>query len=193
MLSRKTSRNYEILDDGESMPYKIPRVLTDRTLRDIRDGMHKVNQAIRRLWEDGSNDAYPFVMRRLLPYDMQEDDGKVWHLLDMEHDAAALLAALQTKNDEIPEPWRVATPEDYGYNKSFGWNRKWEKQIRNDDELTITKELIVQKDGKILHRLCTITWETMPGIRSSTSIRYKTLRLGKRLEAACRNACNPNS
>lgn len=185
MKSTVQGRSYLVLPDDERFPSKIPKGAADRNLDRLERAAERMREAVRRTEEEAPE------LARLIDFDAPwYAEGLSDRLKCLASDLAGLKEILRTHRDEIPAPEEVMTLEDYGFRPGYFSSRyrsKWEKDLEETEEKTVTEEILLFEE-KPMRRIITTLWKNEPHGRSSTSITYRKLPMGKKLSLAAENS-----
>lgn len=184
MKSKVEGRNYVVQFDGDDFSTKLNKRKTDKVLRTLSDSLQKIMDCLQ---NDVNTDVDLYDFVRVLFFDNNFDEEVLKVLLSDVNCAKEILA---THNDEIVEEKDVLNLEKLGY-KPLRWMARpfYEKLLEDTNEKEVTEEIQCY-NGTILRRLRITLWETKPGVRSSKSIRYRRLKVGKKLLHAIQNSAS---
>ena len=182
MKSKVEGRNYIVQFDGDDFSSKLNKRKTDKILKTLADSLKKISDCLQTEVKEDM-DIYDFI--RVLFYDDNFDEGTVKALLSDVNYAQEVLA---THNDTIEDRMSVIGLENLGY-KPLHWMSRpfFEKVLEDTNEKEVTEEIQCY-NGTMLRRLRITLWETKPGVRSSKSIRYRKLKIGKKLLRCIQNS-----
>lgn len=191
MKSKVEKRDYCILKDGERFPIKLNKKKTDHIISSLihRFGsLENVLEDIQREDPDVGNFVLDIVLKSLynMSYysDAQDFQYQIQNVLK---DLVDLQEFLKTHDDEIKPEEEVVLLSDLGYKKDYV-GKLWGKILEDTDEKEVTEEILLYE--KPLRRIRTIIWEKTDYGKSSKSIRYKKMPIGKKLEKAIENTQN---
>ena len=191
MQTRVDGRNYVILYDDDRVPEKINKNKVDGALKKLETALKSIQDVIDKAYDDNYN-LYRMLDKCIFdyyPYCTGLDDGKCSTIDSMLYSVRQLQETLK-EDDEIPD-YKEAYEnsillEDLGYKNSWGGRRGvWEKVLEDTDEKEVVEE--IQRFEDPLRRIRTTYWEKTDYGKSSTSITYKKLRIGKKLMRAIEN------
>lgn len=135
---------------------------------------------------------------------LEESDTELWHLINDETpcyneyefadlcnqystNLMSLMIGLKINNDEIPE--EHITLEELGY-KKMPFSREectiYEKILEDTDEKEVVEEIVLM-DNDVRRRKRVTFWEKNPHGKHSTSIKYTSLQLTKKITEAIEN------
>ena len=189
MLCKKEKRNYVILFDGERFPEKANIKLTDESLQKLLKSFEDIRSVMKELY-DKDYTSYKLLFDNCLEYVITDgDDGRSWKLKNAVESLHDLKDFLNTHDDEIKPEEEVITLTDLGF-RLWTWDKSmciFEKIVEDTEEHEVVEE-VLSINGKPLYRTRTTEWEKTDYGRSSTSIKYKKLRLTKKIEKAFYNS-----
>ena len=191
MLSKIEGKNYVIADDDGWNRIKINRNKTREDVSRIIKSIEQIGQKMRELYEKKPDLYYLLNQEVFEGYSLDFEEGRCWRINSVKRELEELLNELETNDDEILPKEQIATLRDLGYKKFFGHMQAWEKVIEDSDEREVVEEILLF-DGKQepLRRIRTIMWEKTDYGKSSKSIKYKKLQIGKKLMQAIKNTEN---
>lgn len=186
MLCRKEGRNYLILRDGERTPEKVNARRADEVVGRMERAFETIRRELKRAYDE-DYELYSILSDRVFDYGTYggTHDGKASVVENALYELASLKEEFAS-NDEFPTFEESLTLEDFGYKDSFYDRRIWEKVLRDDDETEVVEE-IQRIDSDPLRRIRTTNWERTDYGKSSTSITYRKLPIGKKLAVAIAN------
>lgn len=189
--SKIEKRDYCILKDGERFPIRLNKKKTDHIISSLIHkfgSLENVLEDIQREDSDIGNFVLNTVLRSLynMSYysDAQDFQYQIQNVLK---DLVDLQEFLKTHDDEIKPEEEVVLLSDLGYKKDYV-GKLWGKILEDTDEKEVTEEILLYE--KPLRRIRTIIWEKTDYGKSSKSIRYKKMPIGKKLEKAIENTQN---
>ena len=189
MLSKKDKRNYIVLLTDERFPEKVNRRFADKTIEKLKSSLETIQTIIKDTY-DKDYGLYRVLFDECLEYHLDVSDGKSWKIGNSIDALNELQETLATHDDDIRTKEEVTTLEDLGY-RLMVWDKTmyiFEKQIKESDEEDIMEEVLRLKNNPIKRRIRTTLWDKTPFGKSSRSIRYKQIRLNKKLENAFLNS-----
>ena len=189
MLSKKDKRNYIVLLTDERFPEKVNRRFADKTIEKLKSSLETIQTIIKDTY-DKDYGLYRVLFDECLEYHFDVSDGKSWKIGNSIDALNELQETLATHDDDIRTKEEVTTLEDLGY-RLMVWDKTmyiFEKQIKESDEEDIMEEVLRLKNNPIKRRIRTTLWDKTPYGKSSRSIRYKQIRLNKKLENAFLNS-----
>ena len=185
MLSKKDKRNYIVLLTDERFPEKVNRRFADKTIEKLKSSLETIQTIVKDTY-DKDYGLYRVLFDEYLEYHLDVSDGKSWKIGNSIDALNELQETLATHDDDIRTKEEVTTLEDLGY-RLMVWDKTmyiFEKQIKESDEEDIVEEVLRLKNNPIKRRIRTTLWDKTPFGKSSRSIRYKQIRLNKKLENA---------
>lgn len=189
MLSKKEKRNYAVLLTDERYPEKINRKYADKTISKLKSLLESIQDIVKDTY-DKDYGLYRVLFDEYLENYFDVDDGSSWRLRNSIDALRELQETLATHDDEILTNEEVVTLEDLGFRRMV-WDKTmfiFEKQIKESDEEDIVEEVCRVNNGSIMRRIRTTIWEKTNFGKSSKSIRYKKIRMNKKLENAFLNS-----
>ena len=189
MLSKKEKRNYAVLLTDERFPEKVNRKYADKTISKLKSLLESIQDIVKDTY-DKDYGLYRVLFSEYLGDYFDVDDGSSWKLRNSIDALRELQETLATHDDEILTQEEVLTLEDLGFRRMV-WDRTmyiFEKQIKESDEEDIVEEICRINNGSIIRRIRTTIWEKTDFGKSSKSIRYKKIRMNKKLEKAFLNS-----
>ena len=189
MLSKKDKRNYIVLLTDERFPEKVNRRFADKTIEKLKSSLETIQTIIKDTY-DKDYGLYRVLFDEYLEYHFDVSDGKSWKIGNSIDALNELQETLATHDDDICTKEEVTTLEDLGY-RLMVWDKTmyiFEKQIKESDEEDIVEEVLRLKNNPIKRRIRTTLWDKTSFGKSSRSIRYKQIRLNKKLENAFLNS-----
>ena len=188
MKSKVQGNNYIYQFDGDRYPEKVNRKKADKMLKRIADALKTIKDEASAAYENDSS-LYNLIENYIFSgFDF--DEGQCYRLDEALDSVTGLQEIFATNNDEILLPEEIDTLRDLGYKKHFSHGFFFEKIIEDTEDKEVVDEIQMTKDGPI-RRLRTIEYEKTDHGRSSTSIKYKKLPIGKRLMKAIENSLKP--
>ena len=190
MKSKVDKKDYCILLEGDRFPFKLNRKKMDRALSDLIQVFSSTGKALDSVCNE-TPDIWYFICKmafdleyyynwRTNEYDLK---GRVHKALE---DLEELQEQLKTHDDEIPLYEEIVTLRDLGYKEDpVSRHRLWENIREDTDEQEIVEEILLLDEP--VRRLRTTLWEKTSYGKSSKSIRYKKLPIGKKLAKAIEN------
>jgi len=178
--------NYLIQTDNDRRTIKINKKRTDRTLKRISDSLKIIRQEVKNAYDHDPSLYY------LLDYIFDDTrievrDGECLFLENALEDITKLQDVIETHDDVILATGENETLLDLGYKYNAAYNKIYEKTIEDAEEREIVDEIMITEEGP-LRRLRTIEWEVSEYSRSSKSIKYRKLPIGKKLKRAIENS-----
>ncbi len=178
--------NYLIQTDNDRHTIKINKKRTDRTLKRISDSLKIIRQEVKNAYDHDPSLFY------LLDYIFDDTgievrDGECIFLESALEDITKLQDVIETHEDVILATGENETLLDLGYKYNAAYNKIYEKTIEDAEEREIVDEIMITEEGP-LRRLRTIEWEVSEYSRSSKSIKYRKLPIGKKLKRAIENS-----
>lgn len=178
--------NYLIQTDNDRHTIKINKKRTDRTLKRISDSLKIIRQEVKNAYDHDPSLYY------LLDYIFDDTrievrDGECIFLESVIEDITKLQDVIETHDDVILATGENETLLDLGYKYNAAYNKIYEKTIEDAEEREIVDEIMITEEGP-LRRLRTIEWEVSEYSRSSKSIKYRKLPIGKKLKRAIENS-----
>ena len=178
--------NYLIQTDNDRHTIKINKKRTDRTLKRISDSLKIIRQEVKNAYDHDPSLYY------LLDYIFDDTrievrDGECIFLESALEDITKLQDVIETHDDVILATGENETLLDLGYKYNAAYNKIYEKTIEDAEEREIVDEIMITEEGP-LRRLRTIEWEVSEYSRSSKSIKYRKLPIGKKLKRAIENS-----
>lgn len=187
MKSNVTGRNYVILQAGDNIPLKLNKKRTDLALKRLIGAYETINREIKELEKNDSGIlSFLYDMTLKNSYWSDDEDAFSWRIEHISEDLKELQAALREQNDEIVPEEEAASLSDLGYRCSYVCGGVWEKQLDAEEPFEIVEE--IQTGEEPLRRIRTIEWEETEYGRTSKSIRYRKLPIGKKLMKAIDNS-----
>lgn len=189
MLSKKEKRNYAVLLTDERYPEKINRKYADKTINKLKSLLESIQDIVKDTYNKDYG-LYRVLFDEYLENYFDVDDGSSWRLRNSIDALRELQETLATHDDEILTNEKVVTLEDLGFRRMV-WDKTmfiFEKQIKESDEEDIVEEVCRVNNGSIMRRIRTTIWEKTNFGKSSKSIRYKKIRMNKKLENAFLNS-----
>lgn len=189
MLSKKEKRNYVVLLTNERFPEKVNRKYADKTIGKLKSLLESIQDIVKDTY-DKDYGLHRVLFDEYLENYFDVDDGKSWKLRNSIDALRELQETLATHDDEIFAKEEVITLEDLGF-RCMVWDKTmyiFEKQIKESDEEDIVEEVCRVNKGPIVRRIRTTIWEKTDFGKSSKSIRYKKIRMNKKLENAFLNS-----
>ncbi|MBQ3900529.1 MAG: hypothetical protein II736_02285 [Clostridia bacterium] len=113
-------------------------------------------------------------------------DGECIFLDNALEDITKLQDVLETHDDVILVTGEDETLLDLGYKFNAAYGKIYEKTIEDTEEREIVDEILITEEGP-LRRIRKIEWEVSEYSRSSKSIKYRKLPIGKKLKRAIDN------
>lgn len=178
--------NYLIQTDNDRHTIKINKKRTDRTLKRISDSLKIIRQEVKNAYDHDPSLYY------LLDYIFDDTrievrDGECILLESALEDITKLQDVIETHDDVILATGENETLLDLGYKYNAAYNKIYEKTIEDAEEREVVDEIMITEEGP-LRRLRTIEWEVSEYSRSSKSIKYRKLPIGKKLKRAIENS-----
>ena len=193
MLSKKQGRSYIVQDYEGDFPRKLNRKKTDKALALLEKSFRAASKAISDLYDDDT-ELYWFIVDNIwLPDSYYICNDKLPETIsDIYRSIKDLQDFLKEHDDEIVLPENYVTLESLGFQDMFRHDKPnevhvFEKTVKDLNEKEITEEIVLADDPEIIRRRRTTLWDISPGIKSSRSIRYKKLRMTKKLQRAAEN------
>lgn len=177
--------NYLIQNDSERHTIKINKKRTDRTLNRISESLKVIRQEVKNAYDHDPSLYY------LLDYlfgdtRIEVRDGECIFLDNALEDITKLQDVLETHDDVILVTGEDETLLDLGYKFNAAYGKIYEKTIEDTEEKEIVDEILITEEGP-LRRIRIIEWEVSEYSRSSKSIKYRKLPIGKKLKRAIDN------
>ena len=177
--------NYLIQTDNDRHTIKINKKRTDRTLKRISDSLKIIRQEVKNAYDHDPSLYY------LLDYlfgdtRIEVRDGECIFLDNTLEDMTKLQDVLETHDDVILVTGEYETLLDLGYKFNAAYGKIYEKTIEDTEEREIVDEILITEEGP-LRRIRIIEWEVSEYSRSSKSIKYRKLPIGKKLKRAIDN------
>lgn len=189
MNTKVQGRNY-LVQEYDEVPAKWNKKKTDRVLSNAKKALEQLSSAIKSADEISPFLSYTIYRELVTPHDY---DWDALDIVDQIQWGIKQIVQLQedlTEDDELIEPVDHTNLEDLGF-RAFGGFYKgtglFEKHIVDTDEKEVTEEVVFLSDGTIKRRERTTIWKKVPYGRSSESIKYKPLRMTKKLKLAAAN------
>lgn len=189
MNTKVQGRNY-LVQEYDEVPAKWNKKKTDRVLSNAKKALEQLSSAIKNADEISPFLSYTIYRELVTPHDY---DWDALDIVDQIQWGIKQIVQLQedlTEDDELIKPVDHTNLEDLGF-RAFGGFYKgtglFEKRIIDTDEKEIVEEVVFLSDGTIKHRERTTIWKKVPYGRSSESIKYKPLRMTKKLKLAAVN------
>ena len=181
MLKKVDGRNYVILDDVSRFPYFVRKAAVDKTINKLEGTLQEVVDVLKEVESGRVENLSLFVGSNMTFVDIVEE---IWRLERMLESIQAVKAKLSGEDDEIPKQEDLMTLSDYGFRSYM--DGFWEKIIYDGDDKEVVEEILwTSPDSKPLYRERTTIWKkTDKYSRSSDTITYKNLYLGKKLRKA---------
>jgi hypothetical protein len=191
MKSKVKGRNYVILRRDDC---RIPEMVNKKRLDNALVSLEKAFSAICEVLDDlyrNDRSAHSIVEDNALYWVLRDryelSDSSCFDLDRVLDDIHELRVFLATHDDEIRPEEEVITLNDLGFREEIpGGGFRWEKCIEDNDEREIVEEICILEDGPV-RRIRTIEWEKTDYGKSSKSIRYKKMPIGKRMMKAINN------
>ena len=191
MLSKIEGKNYVIADDDGRNRIKINRNKTKESILRITKSIEQIGQKMRELYEKKPDLYYLLNQEVFERYSLDFEEGSCWRIDGVKRELEELLNELETNDDEILPKEQIAMLRDLGYKKFFGHMQAWEKVLEDTEEREVVEEILLFDDKREpLRRIRTIMWEKTDYGKSSKSIKYKKLPIGKKLMQAIKNTEN---
>ena len=190
MKSRVDKKDYCILLEGDRFPFKLNKKKMDQALSVLIQAFSSTGETLDSICSE-TPDIWNFICKMAFDleyyYNCYTDDydlkGRVHKALE---DLEDLQEQLRAHDDEIPIYEEIVTLPDLGYRKDpVSRHKLWEKVREDTDEQEIIEEILLLNEP--VRRLRTTLWEKTSYGRSSKSIRYKKLKIGKKLAKAIEN------
>lgn len=177
--------NYLIQTDNDRHTIKINKKRTDRTLKRISDSLKIIRQEVKNAYDHDPSLYY------LLDYlfgdtRIEVRDGECIFLDNAFEDITKLQDVLETHDDVILVTGKDETLLDLGNKFNAAYGKIYEKTIEDTEEREIVDEILITEEGP-LRRIRIIEWEVSEYSRSSKSIKYRKLPIGKKLKRAIDN------
>ena len=177
--------NYLIQNDSDRHTIKINKKRTDRTLKRISESLKVIRQEVKNAYDHDPSLYY------LLDYlfgdtRIEVRDGECIFLDNALEDITKLQDVLETHDDVILVTGEDETLLDLGYKFNAAYGKIYEKTIEDTEEREIVDEILITEEGP-LRRIRIIEWEVSEYSRSSKSIKYRKLPIGKKLKRAIDN------
>ena len=187
LKSRKEGRSYVVLEDGKTFPARINRKKTDEFLAKAGKHVAALRSALEEL-HDGDYETFHFIWDHVFSGSLGESsEGRCWRLNDILYGISGLRGTLEGEDDEIAAPVFEETLAGFGFRQEFASRGDvWEKVLEDSREREVVEEIILRDPP--LRRTRTTLWEETDYGRSSTSIKYRRLPMGKKLGQAAENA-----
>ena len=180
------------IDDEDNYKRSVRRInknKTDASLRRLRNAMTVICDELEKVYE-GNYSLYDLIRDEyVFCGSLQLEDGEIYWLRAARDRIAELETMLQTQNDELDyiPPKEMITLSDLGYKAITNSTPFYEKTIEDNDEQEVVEEILVGGSGEYIRRKRTVLWERTNYGKSSKSIKYKKLPIGKRLYKAIQN------
>lgn len=190
IMSKKLKGKYRIITDDDRFPIELNMKRTDETLSEMKVVLAKFNLLLKKTHEEDP-DLYGVIVRQVFPYSgIDVDDGSALVLKYLEDSVGDLIRFLKTHDDDVKKRDELETLEDIGYKRPIETSNidVWEKMIEDCDDREVVDELLFNNTSKkVFHRLRTIEWERTHCGKSSRSISYSDLPIGKDLRRVIKN------
>ena len=192
MKSRIENHNYLILNEIDEKSYIINRKKLDKSLERIKKALDSLCSELKDAYKDnrGSNfDRYLFLKTELFELNRLDIDDDCCNILKMIlNDIKIIQEQLASGNDDflITTSESPITLSTLGYGHYILGLDAWEKKIEVSELKEVIEEIQLI-DGSPVRRLRTTIYEDTDFGKSSTSITYKKLPIGKKLEKAIMN------
>lgn len=188
MKSTVIGRNYVVLRDGSSYQDRMNKNKTDESLRRLSKALNVIQEEISEIY-DSNYGLYSLVDSIFDSGGMMTSDGDMpWELKTIKEGIDELAAHLLEHNDVIPSEEETILLEDFGFKRDFAMPRyMFFKTIEDNDDKEVVEELILKEGEEPVRRIRTTIWNKTEFGRSSQSIKYRTLKVGKKLMKAINN------
>ena len=190
MESRKEKWNYIIHTDNDTV-IRVNALRTKHILEKITKYVDAIRNDMKELY-DTDETLYKFIVTELFPNyynygSISFDEGRSCTLDELSCSIAKLSDFLKTHNDDFEIPKPVITLETLGFYKTQNFKFPfYEKKLEETEEKEVVEE-IVYYENKLYHRIRTTLWSYRNGWKSSVSIKYKKLPIGKKLMKIIKN------
>ena len=193
MKSKKLPNgNFLIKTAYSKFPVEIDSKHLFRIIGDLKAKFEELRNYISYLQEDERNIACVLVDNSYYLDELMIDDG--YKLQFIADDLDILKENLRAANDDVKtkeELWDL-TDEGFAlsYHATLSGEYIWEKPLCKTEDTDIIEEVYIHGDI-ILHRKRTIIYDiSVPGVRSSTSIKYEDLPINENLMEIIRHSIN---
>lgn len=188
MRCRVNGRNYVILPDGEKFPVKFNKKKMDAVLERLEKALSSVSELMGELY-DNDYDAFNLIASDVF-YDacFKVNDGHIVEIEDALYSLNQFKDKLQSSDDDIPDYSDLVTLDDLGYVIDDPRVVLWRKELSSSAERDVCEEIFQDENGSYVRRERTIDWETTEYGRSSKSIVYRKLSIGKKLMKVIENS-----
>lgn len=189
MNTKVQGRNY-LVQEYDEVPAKWNKKKTDKALSNAKKALEQLSSAIKSADEISPFLSYTIYRELVTPHDYDWDAIDIVDQIQWGIKQIVQLQEDLTEDDELINPVNHTNLEDLGF-RTFGGFYKgtglFEKRIVDTDEKEIVEEVVFLSDGTIKRRERTTIWKKVPYGRSSESIKYKPLRMTKKLKLAAAN------
>ena len=180
------------IDDEDNIDRGVQRInknKTDASLRRLRNAITAICDELEKVYK-GNYNLYSLIDEEdIFCGNLQLEDGDIHMLRAARNRIAELETMLHTQNDDLDyvPPKEMITLSDLGYKAVMNRTPFYEKTLEDSDEQEVVEEILVTSSGDYLRRKRTIIWDNTTYGRSSKSIKYKNLSIGKKLYKTIQN------
>lgn len=187
MLSRKEGRNYVVLRAGERIPLKLNAKRLDGRLGRIEKALETIGKELKDAYRS-DYEEYALLREEIFENAgsyVSFDEGKCSIVDNLLYGLRQMKETLAGEDDEILPEEEVVTLRDFGYEELYRGYGIWEKVLENSEEREVVEE--IQRLEDPLRRIRTTNWKRTDYGKTSTSITYRKLPIGKKLAKAIEN------
>ena len=182
--SKIQGHNYIVQESPQDLSEKLNRRHTDAALEQIvKDA--KSLRGIMLYLHDQDYAVYEFMRKYIFSgywRGLEFEDGKSYLLDTIIEEAQGVLRSLHERSDEIVPQEKIITLIDLGFQADYASRgKRYEKVLEDTDEREVVEEVLLCKEGEVLHRKRTTIWTKQTWGKSSSSIRYRNVPTSKKL------------
>lgn len=182
MNSTIIGRNYLVWDEFDKTPDKLNKKRTDKSLQKLSEAFEAIESVIHDSYENN------YGLYRILDscFDRNGIGDLQWKIKSLRDDISGIQKQLAEHKDDVPREDDSILLSDLGFKRDNSWPKyMYFKTIEESDEKDVIEEILIKDEP--IRRTRTTIWEKTDYGRSSRSITYRKLRIGKKLMAAINN------